>query len=48
MRAEVLVAGIEDWKFQCIDDAADGVDDTACEKPSKPGSGECVNDRNKS
>ena len=48
MRAEVPVAGIEDWKLQGIDDAADGVDDAAGKKPSKPGSGECVDDRNKS
>ena len=35
VRTEVFMAVIEDWELQCIDDAADRVDDTACQKPAK-------------
>lgn len=45
--AKVLVVGIEKRKLQSIDDAADGVDDTARQKPSKSRSGERVEDGNK-
>lgn len=33
--AETLVLGIEYRKLQCIDDAAYGIDDSACQKPKE-------------
>ncbi len=35
MGTEVLVAGVEDRKFQCIDHTANGVNDSACEQPAE-------------
>lgn len=35
MRSKELVSGIEDRKFQCVNNSADGVDDTACNQPYK-------------
>ena len=37
--SEVLVLSIEDRKFQCVDDAADRVDDTTGQEPSDCGRG---------
>lgn len=33
--SEILVTVIEDWKLQCVNNAADSVNDAACQKPSK-------------
>lgn len=35
MGTEVLVPVIENWQLQCIDNTADGVDDTACQEPEE-------------
>ena len=35
MRTEILESGVEQWKLQCINDTADGVDNTAGEEPVK-------------
>ena len=42
MGAEVFMSGIEQWYFQCVDDAADGVDDSSCQQPAECRSGQCV------
>lgn len=35
MTSEILVPVIEDWKLQCIDDAADGIDNPSGQQPAK-------------
>lgn len=40
--SEVLVLSVEDRKFQCVDDAADRVDDTTGQEPSECGRGQSV------
>ena len=48
VRTEVFMAVIEVWELQCIDDAADRVDDTACQKPSETCPRQIVEDRHES
>lgn len=43
--AEVFVAGIKNGNFQSVNNTADGIDDAACQQPSKAGSGERAEDR---
>ncbi len=40
--SEVLVLSVEDRKFQCVDDAADRVDDTTGQEPSECGRSQSV------
>ena len=42
MGTEVFVASIEDRQFQCIDNAADGIDDASGKQPEEGFSGEAV------
>lgn len=43
MGAEIFVACVEQRKLQRVDNAADGVDDAACEQPAKCRRGERIN-----
>ena len=42
MASEVLVLSVEDRKFQCVDNTADGVNNTACQEPAESGGGQRV------
>ena len=46
MGSEELVSGIEDRKFQCVNNSADGVDDAACHQPYKGCFGKGLYQRN--
>lgn len=47
MTSEIFMTVIEDREFQCINDAANRVNDTACKKPSERCRGQCVQDLGK-
>lgn len=44
MTSEILVTVIEDWQFQCVNNASDCVNNAACQKPSKCGRTERIDD----
>ena len=48
MGTEILMLRIKNWKFQRIDHAADGINNSACQKPSETCPRQIVEDRHKS
>ena len=47
MGTKILVSGIEKRNFQSIDHTADSVNNSACKKPVKTGTWECMKDWDK-
>ena len=48
MGTEILMLRIKNWKFQRIDHAADGINNSACQKPSETCPRQIVEDRHES